>query len=154
MPELAPPPPPPRVVEHYAPDPIPTVDPSPADTALTAPPTRATTKPATPRVEPAAKPEPAMPAPDPPAPQSPSLTLRPAPGSASTTEASIRNLLGRATRDLGRVNYGALSIDGKAQFDTARRFIEQSEAALRSGNLVLAGKLADKAATMASVLVR
>jgi hypothetical protein len=52
------------------------------------------------------------------------------------------------------VNYGSLTVDGKAQYDTARRFVQQSEDALRTGNLVFAGKLADKAATMASVLVR
>jgi hypothetical protein len=84
----------------------------------------------------------------------PTVTLKPTPGSPSTTETSIRDLLGRATHDLGRVNYGSLTVDGKAQYDTARRFVQQSEDALRTGNLVYAGKLADKAATMASVLVR
>jgi hypothetical protein len=154
MPELTPPPPPPRVVERYADEPVPTLAPSPAETALNAPSAPVTTKPATPRVEPTAKPEPTRTEPERPAPQPPSLTLKPAPGSQSATEASIRNLLSRATRDLGRVNYGGLSVDGRAQFDTARRFIQQSEDALRDGNLVLAGKLADKAATMGAVLVR
>jgi hypothetical protein len=155
MPELTPPPPPPRLVEQYIDEPVPTIDPSPAENALSVPPARTTAKPPAPRPETAAvKPEP-PPAIEPPRPATPpSLTLKPAPGTPSATEASIRGLLGRASRDLGRVNYSALTSDGKAQYDTARRFIQQSEEGLRNGNLVYAGKLADKAATMASVLVR
>jgi hypothetical protein len=84
----------------------------------------------------------------------PSLTLTPSPGSEAQTEAAIRDLLARATRDLGRVNSASLKGDGRAQYDTARRFIEQAEEALRTRNIVFAGKLADKAATMAAVLVR
>ena len=60
---------------------------------------------------------------------------------------------GRAQRDLQRVNYAALDADGRAQYDTARRFMEQAEEALKGGNLAFAGKLADKAATMGAVLV-
>ena len=63
-------------------------------------------------------------------------------------------MLRRASRDLSRVNYTSLNADGKAQYDTARRFMQQAEEAVRAGNLVFAGKLADKSATMASVLVR
>jgi hypothetical protein len=80
--------------------------------------------------------------------------LKPAPGVAAKTEASIRELLGRALRDLQRVNYAALDADGRVQFDIARRFMEQAEEALKGGNLAYAGKLADKAATMGAVLVR
>ena len=67
---------------------------------------------------------------------------------------SIRRLISNASRDLARVNYGLLNQDGKAQYDTAKRFMQQAEDALRNGNLVYGGKLADKAATMAAVLVR
>jgi hypothetical protein len=63
-------------------------------------------------------------------------------------------LLARASRDLQRVNYAALGADGRTQFDTARRFMQQAEDALKNGNLAYAGKLADKAATMGAVLVR
>jgi hypothetical protein len=52
------------------------------------------------------------------------------------------------------VNAGSLNADGRAQYDAARRFIQQAEEALKQRNVVFAGKLADKAATMASVLVR
>jgi hypothetical protein len=55
---------------------------------------------------------------------------------------------------LNRVNRTSLNADGKAQYDTALRFMQQAEQAMRAGNLVFAGKLADKSATMASVLVR
>jgi hypothetical protein len=73
---------------------------------------------------------------------------------AAKTEASIRELLARARRDLQQVNYAALDADGRAQYDTARRFMDQAEEALKGGNLAFAGKLADKAATMGAVLVR
>jgi hypothetical protein len=84
----------------------------------------------------------------------PAMTLKPGPSVQAQTEASIRALLDRAGRDLQRVNYAALDADGRTQFDTARRFKEQAEDALKGANLPYAGKLADKAATMASMLVR
>jgi flagellar biosynthesis/type III secretory pathway M-ring protein FliF/YscJ len=84
----------------------------------------------------------------------PSLTLTPTPGSEPQTANAIQALIGRASRDLARVNVPALNNDGRAQFETARRLVQQSEAALNARNIVLAGKLADKAATMAAVLVR
>ena len=159
MPELTPPAPPPRVVETY-PEETPVVaEAPPTESATSAPAARNTTKPpATPpaKTEPAVKPVEPPKEPEKPAVQAqpPALTLKPTPGSESTTEASIRRLIFNAGRDLARVNYGLLNQDGKAQYDTAKRFMQQAEDALRSGNLVFAGKLADKAATMAAVLVR
>jgi hypothetical protein len=82
------------------------------------------------------------------------LTLAPKPGAEAATEASIRSLLARAARDIARVNIASLSADGRTQYDTARRFLQQADEALKARNLVFAGKLADKAATMAAVLVR
>lgn len=156
MPELTPPPPPPRVVETYSDD-GPSAEPAATEAANT-PAARNTAKPPvtppTTKPETGAKPEPARSEPERPAAQPPALTLKPAPGSQSTTETSIRTLIGNASRDLSRVNYGTLNQDGKAQYDTAKRFMQQAEDALRNGNLVFAGKLADKAATMAAVLVR
>jgi len=107
-------------------------------------------------------PKPAVPAPEPeppaqegrPATPPPALTLTPAPGVEAKTEASIRVLLARASSDLERVNAQALSADGRTQFEAARRFVQQAEEALKARNLVYAGKLADKAAVMAAVLVR
>lgn len=153
IPVLAPPPPPPRVVETYIDEPVPTIEPSPVEAALASPPTRPATRAPVSRPEPP-KSEPARTEPERPPSAPPALTLKPAAGAEAKTEASIRALMGRASRDLQRVNYAALDADGRAQYDTARRFMQQADDALKGGNLAFAGKLADKAATMAAVLVR
>lgn len=148
LPVMAPPPAPPRVVAIYT---------EPAEPLLVATPPPA--EPATPNPPP---PKPTVPAPLPeppaqegrPATPPPALTLTPAPGVEAKTEASIRVLLARASSDLERVNAQALSADGRTQFEAARRFVQQAEEALKARNLVYAGKLADKAAVMAAVLVR
>lgn len=151
VPLLDPPPPPPRVVAVYTePEPLP-VTPAVEPAAPVRPPARPT--------RPEQKPEPATATPEPaesiarPSP-GPSLTLTPSPGSESQTAAAIRDLLGRATRDLSRVNPASLNADGRSQYETARRFIQQAEEAVKARNIVFASKLADKAATMAAVLVR
>ena len=152
VPPLDPPAPPPRVIATYEPDPEPIAVTPPVEPAA---PVRPPARP--PRPE--QKPEPATTTPEPventtrPAP-GPSLTLTPSPGSEAQTLNAIRDLLRRATSDLSRVNVTSLNGDGRAQYDTARRFIQQAEDALKSRNIVFAGKLADKAATMAAVLVR
>lgn len=69
-------------------------------------------------------------------------------------ERRIREQLKRAEDDLARVNRAALSANARAQYDAARGFIRQCESALRVRNLVFAGQLADKAATMAALLRR
>lgn len=151
MPLLDPPPAPPRVVANYPIElesvpVVPTVEP--------AAPARAPVR--TQRPE---RPEPAQAAPEPvqEAPRtasSASLTLTPSPGTETQTAAAIRDLMARATRDLSRINQASLNADGRTQFDTARRFLQQADEALKARNIVFAGKLADKAATMAAVLVR
>ena len=52
---------------------------------------------------------------------------------------AIRDLMGRAARDLSRVNANALNADGRSQFETARRFLQQAEEALKIPNIVFAG---------------
>jgi hypothetical protein len=156
---LMPPAPPPRVVETYQEEAPVVAEAPPTEPPGSPPATRNTAKPAaTPpaKVETPPKPEPPRTEPEKPPVVSPppALTLKPTPGSVSTTEGSIRHLISNAARDLARVDYGSLNQDGKAQYDTAKRFMQQADDALRSGNLVFAGKLADKAATMAAVLVR
>lgn len=152
VPLLDPPLPPPRVVAIYAPE--------PEALPLTLPVEPATPVRPQPRAaRPEQKPEPPATAPEPAEavvrpPSVPSLTMTPSPGSESQTLAAIRDLLGRAGRDLARVNAASLNNDGRAQYDQARRFIQQAEEALKTRNIVFAGKLADKAATMAAVLVR
>lgn len=151
LPPLDPPPPPPRVVAVYEPEPEP-VPLAPAVEPET--PLRPPARPSRPEQ----KPEPATATADPvenaTPPSPPSLTLTPTPGSEAQTVNAIRRLLGSATRDLSRVNVAALNSDGRSQYETARRFIQQAEDALKTRNVVFAGKLADKAATMAAVLVR
>lgn len=148
LPVMTPPPAPPRVVVIYTEpaEPLLVETPPPAEPAT---PVRPQPKPTVP----APSPEPPVQEGRPPAPP-PALTLTPAAGVEAKTEASIRVLLARASSDLERVNAQALSADGRTQFDAARRFVQQAEEALKARNLVYAGKLADKAAVMAAVLVR
>ena len=148
LPEMAPPPAPPRLVAIYT---------EPAGPVLVeaAPPAEPTSPDRPQPKPPAPAPSPERPAPEEPrAAPPPALTLTPAPGVEAKTEASIRVLLARASSDLEKVNTSALSADGRTQFDAARRFVQQAEEALKARNLVYAGKLADKAAVMAAVLVR
>lgn len=152
MPELLPPPPPPRVVETFRIEPVPTVAPTPVESALAIPPARTPVLPPVKAEPPKAEMPPAVP--ERPMPTAPTLTLKPGPSVQAQTEASIRSHLNRALQDLQRVRYAALNEDGRTQYETARNFIQQAEEALKNANLVFASKLADKAATMAAVLVR
>ena len=148
LPVLVPPPAPPRIVATYAEPEAPPI--------VEAPPLAEPSVPVRPQPKPAAPP----PAPGPvtnegpPAPRPPALTLTPVPGAEAKTEASIRALLAQVSRELSRVNATTLNSDGRTQFDVARRFVQQSEDALKAHNLVYAGKLADKASAMAAVLAR
>lgn len=149
IPLLAPPPPPPRIVTIYQEEP-PAVPAPPVVEAVRA---RPAGRPARPDAKPEA-PVPAEPAPEAPKPPPPSLTLTPSPGAEAQTVAAIRELMATATRDLSRVNPSSLNADGRAQAEAARRFLQQADEALKARNVVFAGKLADKAATIAAVLVR
>jgi hypothetical protein len=77
----------------------------------------------------------------------------PLPGGESEATYTIKKQLGKANDDLNHVNTAGLSKDGKSQYDAARGFIEQAEQALKERNFVYASKLADKAATLASLLL-
>jgi hypothetical protein len=59
-----------------------------------------------------------------------------------------------ARADLEKVKYAALSADAKLQYDTARQYLGQADDALKMKNYVFAGQLAEKAATLASLLVK
>jgi len=94
----------------------------------------------------------AAPAPSPPSPD-PARELRAAPSAAdAAAERQVREMLQRAVRDLNRVDYRRLSNEGRAQYEQAKRFLDQTEQALKERNLVFAATLADKAATLASQL--
>jgi hypothetical protein len=64
----------------------------------------------------------------------------------------VRADIARATADLARIDYRLLGPDERTQYDTAKRFISQADAAVQSRNLVFAANLADKAAALAGQL--
>jgi hypothetical protein len=111
-----------------------------------------------PRVEPA-KPEPPKSEP-PPAelpkaeePPKPPPLLQTTPATAEgETERIIHATLTRAAADLNRVDAARLNPDARTQYDTAKSFIRQADAAVRAKNLVFAKNLADKAAVLAAQL--
>jgi hypothetical protein len=53
---------------------------------------------------------------------------------------------------LGRVDYGKLNADARAQYEQSKRFTEQAQQALKDRNFVFASTLADKAAALAAGL--
>ncbi len=148
------PPPPPRVVEVVeapAQATIPLVE-EPQRQPVLPPPRQA------PRVE-AAKPEVK---PEPPPAEAPKVeeAVKPPPVLQTTpataegqVERSIRVIMEKASSDLNRVNTKVLNADAMNQFETAKRFIQQADAELRTTrNLVFARNLADKAAALAAQL--
>jgi hypothetical protein len=152
MPMLAPPDVPPRVIAEYEPDPPLPAEPVSTE-AVTSPPPPARP----PRREPSrasdasgdGAPAPAATVPTPPP---PALALQ-MPAANAKADQSVRAMLSRAARDLERVDYRQLDADRRAQYDTAKGFMQQAEDALKVRNVMFAGKLADKAATMAAALV-
>jgi hypothetical protein len=69
-------------------------------------------------------------------------------------ENQTRLQLGSAARDLSRVSRSTLGAEARASYDDVQRFIRSAEAALKVKNYVLARQLADKAALLASLLVK
>jgi outer membrane biosynthesis protein TonB len=146
--------PPPRTVE--------VIDPAPP-AIVTLPEEPVTSEPS--RSRPAAPPRADRPA-EPPRPDPPSEPVRAADEDRSDAptlqpaaiaqdrevERRVRVFLNQATTNLGRVDYRALDVDGRTQYDTAKRFISQAEEAVRTRNYVFASSLADKAAALAAVL--
>jgi len=83
----------------------------------------------------------------------PPRELRPnSPSGDAAAERDARDKLGRAARDLSRVDYGKLNADAKSQYDQSKRFAEQAQQALKDRNFVFASTLADKAAALAAGL--
>lgn len=156
-PPLEMPAPPPRVlapVDEPAPAPPEVVEAPPAAPPATParPPVRRPNADAQTRPEPTPPPAAAETAPQP-APAEGPRELRAAPSAAdATAERNVRETLGRAARDLSRVDYGRLSSDGRAQYQQSKRFTQQAEEAVKDRNWVFASTLADKAATLAAQL--
>jgi hypothetical protein len=100
------------------------------------------------------QPPPAAAAPATPQPTPEPRELRPAsPATDAAAERESRDALARAARDLGRVDYGKLNPDARAQYDQSKRFMEQAQQALKDRNFVFAATLSDKAAALAAELV-
>ena len=151
-PPLAMPQPPPRVFAPVGEEPLaasPAVE-TPAAEApqLTPPRPRGRTTPATAGAE---KPEP-LPAPAPTVEPLRELRAASTPADAEA-DRKIRALLNIASGDLGKVDYGKLSREGKEQYDQAKSFAQQADAALTQRNYVFAETLADKAAKLATELL-
>lgn len=107
-------------------------------------------RPPTPSDTPRAAEEPPRPAPEPP-PTATTLQTTPT-AEQGEVERAIRATMTRASVNLNRINYRALNPDARTQYDTAKRFIEQAEDAIRMKNLPFARNLADKAAVLADQL--
>jgi hypothetical protein len=162
-PPLDMPAPPPRDVEPTDTE-VPAPIPLPEEPAHRAPATRQrpTQRAEPPRTD--AKPEPR---PDPPVSEpvkpveelprpsatSPTLQTTPA-GKEGEVEASIRDLIGRAKVGLERIDYRVLNTDARNQYDTAKRYIELADEAIKAKNLEFARTIADKAASLAAKLAR
>ena len=149
-PALEPPaPPPPTII------PVEIVEePAPPPAAPTPVIVRPMARPPAPRAEkpverPAEKAEPVAAAP-------PSVPAPPLQTTANVTEVerAIRARMAQASRDLDRTDYRALTAERRAQYDTAKRFLQQADDALKVKILVFAEQLADKAATLAAALAQ
>jgi len=147
--------PPPRVV-------VPPDEPDPdlgADNVDTYEP-KARPRPAPPKVAPPPKPgEVAPPAtveaakPNPVTPPAATLLQPELPTSSKEVERAVIERLDRAKGNLEKVDYQTLSADAKVQYDMAKRFMDQARQAITVKNLVYAGKLAEKAGSIAAVLL-
>ncbi len=131
------------------PDPV-----APVPTPISAPPPAASSRVTPARTDPPATTPAKPPADDPPAttPVTPQTLQTTA--NAAQAEKRITQVIANANHDLSRVDYQNLSANARAQYDTARGFIRQAEAALKVKNLSYADQLASKAATMAGLLVK
>jgi hypothetical protein len=151
--------PPPREAEPSeveAPAPVPLI----AEPARNTPARPRPTAPREPRPPEPPKPEPPKPEPPPAEPPKPvedppntPTTLQTTPATAEgVVERAIRASIAKANTDLGRIDYRVLNADARTQYDTAKRFINQADGAMRSKNLLFAKNLADKAAALAAQL--
>ncbi len=152
------PPVPPRVLEALpvpAPPPepagdLPPVAALPARPRPTPPPASRETAKTDPKASDAPPVEPPA-APAPPAAAAPAPQLR-TPGSVDGAEAArqVNDVIGRAKRTLGAINYQQLSSERRAQYDSARLMITQAEDAVKVSNFEFAKNLAEKADRLAT----
>jgi hypothetical protein len=158
-PPLAVPMAPPRVLAPVEEEPL-ADNPPPPETAPAPPRTNARpANPQPPRRPPTTTTTPVEePKPEPPAQTPPAVTEAPAPRPAPTqadaaAERKVRDVMRKASADIGRVDYQRLSTEGKQQYDFSKRFNEQAEQALKERNYAFATTLAEKAADLAAALL-
>lgn len=161
-PNLDVPPVPPRVIEALPvqaavpPEPVedlPPVTSAPARPrpAAPAPPKEAVRTEPRPAETPAEPPAPAPAAA--PAPVSPTPQLRtPATPDGAEAARQVRDLIERARRTLGSIDYAHLSPERRSQFDSARLMVTQAEDAVKASNFEFARNLAEKAERLATEL--
>jgi hypothetical protein len=148
-PPLEIPQPPPRVVVPV-PEEVVELAPPPVEAPAVQPPSVPVPRAAAPRAP--ERPAPAVPA-SKPVPENPAGRSLQTTGGAAASEQQIRAMLSRASQDLSRVDSRTLSAEARAQYDIARRFMSQSEDAIKDRNLVFATTLAEKAAALAGLLL-
>jgi hypothetical protein len=142
--------PPARVVVPPAPEPPP---PPPEPAAPATPPATTPTRPARdPKPTPPPAP-PATPPAQPPAPATPPTPLQSTTKQGELEEKAVM-LYDTAKAMLDKIDRRTLSSDGRAQYDTAVRFLAQSKSAREAKNIVFAWQLAEKAHTIATLLQR
>jgi outer membrane biosynthesis protein TonB len=157
-PTLEVPAPPPKTIEP-TPKPEPAAAPEPvSDLPTASPPTPSRpSRPAprdTPRTEP--KPPETPPAEQPaapPPPVAPAPQLR-TPGTADSAEAAkqVRDMIDRAQKSLGTVDYQRLNNAQRGQYKNAQLMLTQAEEQLKGSNFEIARNNADKAARIAAEL--
>ena len=83
----------------------------------------------------------------------PAPELRPAGGAGVTpTAAQVRERIARTKQKLDRIGRAKLNAGKRTDYDSARRFLTQAEAAVKENNLLLAESSAEKAETLADGL--
>ena len=137
-----------EIVEEPAAPPAP---PLPAPSVPSSP-RRRVAKPEKPAEKPVDKPDPAAVPIQPAAPvPAPPLQMT---ADVEGMETAIRKTMTQAKNDLDRTASQPLNAERRAQHDTAKRFLQQAEDALKVKNLVFAEQLADKAVTLAAALAQ
>lgn len=131
----------------FEPPPTPTPSPTPTPTPRPTPPVssgRGTPPPT--GTPPVTTPPPSDPPPPPPVLQTNT--------NMAELERQANDRLDRADKDLAKIAGTPLSKNAQAQFDSAKRFAKQARDAINAKNFVYALYCADKAATLASLLLK
>ena len=124
----------------------PTPTPTPAETPAPTP-----SRPTSGRGTPPPSPTP-VPTPTPTAEATPPVLQ--AGSSLKELENRAKERLERATQDLKRVTFTSLGADARDQYNSAASFIRKAEDAIRVKNFIYAHYCADKAATLAGLLLK